>query len=53
MTKRFIEELLSGICVVAVCVAVGAMMFTGWAEHPAERPVSGYAYMETIGGETA
>lgn len=24
------------------------MMVTAWAEHPAEQPVNGYEYMETI-----
>ena len=28
------------------------MMVTAWAEHPAEQPVNGIVYMETIGGDS-
>lgn len=51
MTKRYIKDVLMGLCVLAMFVAVGVMMITTWAEHPAEQSVSGYEYMERIGGE--
>lgn len=50
MTKRYIKDALLGIFVVALWAAIGVMMLTTWAEHPAESVVNGYAYMESIGG---
>lgn len=42
----------------ALCVAVALlwvlaawMMLHVWAEHPAEQPVSGQAYVQSIGGD--
>ena len=48
--KRLAQDILMGICTIAVWAVVFSMMFTSWAEHPAERPVSGIEYMEEIGG---
>lgn len=50
MTKRYMKDALMGVCTIAMIVVVGVMMITTWAGHPAESPVSGYAYMEAVGG---
>ena len=50
MTKRYMKDALMGVCAFALFVMVGVMMITAWAGHPAEQPIDGYTYMETIGG---
>ena len=50
------RELHKTICMSAALIVVWAMALTmmvkSWVEHPAEQPVNGYEYMETIGGES-
>ena len=36
------------LAMVMMWALVLTMMVTAWAEHPAEQPVNGYEYMETI-----
>lgn len=47
---RYIKKALLGICAMVVWFALCTMMLTIWLGHPAEQPVNGIAYMETIGG---
>ena len=49
MTK-YIKKALLGIGVFVVWTALCVMLLTVWLGHPAEQPVNGIAYMETIGG---
>ena len=36
------------LAMVMMWALVLTMMVTAWTEHPAEQPVNGYEYMETI-----
>ena len=51
MIKRYIKKALTGICVMAVWMALCGLLMVTWLGHPAEQPIDGYTYMETIGGE--
>lgn len=51
MTKRYIKDILMGVCTLALFVMVGVMMVTTWVGHPAEQPIDGGAYVESIGGD--
>jgi hypothetical protein len=49
------RELFETVVMAAACLVLWAMvlsmMVNAWAEHPAEQFVSGYEYMEAIGGD--
>ena len=54
MSKRYIrrklQDTLLYLCALAIWIAVVTMMITAWVEHPAEQPIDGRAYLESIGG---
>lgn len=49
--KRDITQDICMVCAMLVLWAMVCTVFVRALHHPAERPVSGYAYMETIGGD--
>lgn len=50
--KRELRRLICMAAAVGMLMAsVMCMMVKAFFEHPAEQPISGYAYMEAIGGE--
>lgn len=51
MTKRYIKNALMGVGVTALWMLLCGVMMVTWLGHPAEQPVDGVAYIETIGGE--
>lgn len=51
--QRKLERRKTAVMVVAMMVlwsVVLTMMVTAWAEHPAEQPVNGHEYLESIQG---
>lgn len=51
--KRELRRLICMVAAVGMLMAsVMCMMVKAWFEHPAEQPVNGYTYMETIGGDS-
>ena len=48
MRRRIVQDALMGICTIALFIAVGVMMVTTWAEHPAEQTINGVVYMESL-----
>lgn len=50
------RELRRLVCMTAALVVLWGLLLTmmvkAWAEHPAEQPVNGLYYMETIGGDS-
>ena len=50
--REFINTLLMSIVAFLMSVMVMTMMVKAWAEHPAEQPVNGYEYLQSIGGDS-
>ena len=46
--REQINTILMGIAAALLCAIVCTMMVKAWAEHPAEQPVSGTEYLESI-----
>lgn len=49
--KREARQNICMVCALLVLWVMVCTMFVKSLDHPAERPVSGYDYMETIGGD--
>ena len=47
---ELIHNLVAGVALLIVCLAVGAYALGVWAEHPAEQPVCGVEYLASIRG---
>lgn len=50
--KRGCKDACLTAVVVLLWATVAVMMFRAWAEHPAEQPISGRDYIQTVGGDT-
>ena len=51
--QRKLERRKTAVMVAAMLIlwsALLTMMVTAWAEHPAEQPVNGHEYLESIQG---
>lgn len=48
--RAFKDACLTAV-VVLLWATVAVMMFRAWVEHPAEQPISGRDYIQTVGGD--